>query len=776
MVDILENVPLREAKGFQIPALGLIGVDAVREAFEGDLRQLQDLLQGAIKKALELSGEDDWWPYVHGLFDDFIVVESKDGKLLRYAYSVDGTNVSLGNPQEVIKTFEPAKGSGQDRLSEALAGAFLEGDSESGARYRIRVIQAGLSGNGNFYPDAVLKESLSLFEGARVFVKSDAEHLSGQGKDVRNLIGVLKTPEFIEGVAADSGEVHADLLLIEPEGVIGVKLREAWNHQLTELFGFSIDARAHCKIRNVNGQRIREAVKFTKVNSVDLIVEPGAGGGIINLLEAKDDKVMNREEIIALLEAKGLLKGKQVDKLSDSELTSILTEAVGPAAGDTTETTVTEAIDDDSRPVTAADLRMIEARASARTLIAGSNLPAAAKAKLQTRFEKESRFTEAEVSAAIKDEADYIAGFTESGTVQGLGTRIESGETRPEKIQTMLEAFFDPEHKDHRHARSFKECYAEITGDSRVTGMIRDCNQARMTEALDSSSFDDVLGNAMTRRLLKDYNAKTTYDVWRELTGTPVPLQDFRTNERTRFGGYGDLPKVAESADYTALTSPTDEKATYAPEKRGGTETITLEMIKNDDVGVIRQIPIKMSRAAKRTLGKFVLDFLVTNPTIYDGIALFHASHGNLGAAALSKASLAAGRLAMLKQQEPGSNDQLGIAPRKIWVASDLEETAVDLFRRNTENDKNFIQSLSLDVVPVWYWTDADDWVLSADPMDLPIIELGFLDGQEEPELFVQDSPTSGSMFSNDKITYKIRHIYGGNVVDFRGLFKGVVP
>jgi hypothetical protein len=85
------------------------------------------------------------------------------------------------------------------------------------------------------------------------------------------------------------------------------------------------------------------------------------------------------------------------------------------------------------------------------------------------------------------------------------------------------------------------------------------------------------------------------------------------------------------------------------------------------------------------------------------------------------------------------------------------------------------VQQLNPTIVPVWYWTDTNDWALFADPNDLQTIELGFLDGQEEPQLFVQDMPNVGSMFSNDKLTYKIRHIYGGNVLDFRGAYKEVV-
>ncbi len=761
-----------EAAG-AVPPLGIIGADAVREAFEGDLNQLRDLLQSAIKNLLELTGDDDWWPYVHALFDDFIVVEMKDGKLKRYSYTVDGTDVTLGSPVEVRKTFTPV-----DDMREAVAiGPFLEASGTEGGRYRIRVIQAGPSLNGNLYPDDVLREAVSLFEGVRVFAKSDQEHLSGGGKDVRNLIGALKNAAFVEADGSTPGEIQADLVLIEPEGPVAVKIREAWERQLTDLFGFSIDARAKAVNASRGGRQFREARKFLSVASVDLIVEPGAGGQILNLLEAKGTKIMDREEIIRLLEANGLLDGQDPEKLTDSQLEQMLREAVQertPEPANAPDPATTTAGGDQA--VTREDLRMIEARADARATINASSLPQPARDRLLSRFREAERFTEADVTTAIESEANYLAQFTGGGQVSGLGdgVRVQLLEGRFEKVENMLDAFFDREHADHRHAQSFKECYIAVTGDSRVTGDIRHCDESLMREALNSGSFANVLGDGMTRRLIRDYRAQTTYDVWRRIADV-VNISDFRTNERTRYGGYGDLPDVAESGAYTALTSPTDEKATYAVTKRGGTEKVTLEMIKNDDVGAIRRIPVGLSRSAKRTLAKFVLDFFVDNPVIFDGTALFHASHGNLGAAALDKTSLAAGRLAMLKQSEKDSGDRLGIGPRDLWVPPDLEEDAVDLFRRNTENDKNFVQSLSLNVIPVWYWTDLNDWMLSADPMDIPTMEVGFLDGNEEPELFVQDNPTVGSVFSNDEITYKVRHIYGGNLVEFRGVYKAVV-
>lgn len=756
----------------------IVGAAALREAFAGDYQQLIELLRGALRELWKMAGVDDPWPYVKAVYPESIVAE-RDGKLWRYPYTIgDDSKVSFGAPVQVIQRYVPIDGAMREAFDDAAI--FLEADKAKKGRFKVRIIRAGLSLNGNFYPDAVLREAVSLFSGVRVFNKTDEEHLRGQGKSVDKLIGRLVEPVFVEGAGPDQGEMLAFLELIEPDGAVGAKLREAVDRGMTELFGLSVDMSGPARERKAGGRTFREAVKIRKVASVDLIVEPGAGGQIINFVEASidanlgDPEMKLRERMISTIKSKKpvLLQGVDVETIDEEKLEGMYREALGVTeVSPSNSTAEAQKILDQARETA----RMIEVRAAMREAIAGSNLPTPAKAKLTAQFGAMERFTEADVEAAIKAEREYIARFTESGRVQGLGEiRIETGETRAQKVRAMLDAFFDPGHKDHRHAQSFKECYIQITGDRRVTGMLRDCDEALMRESLDSSSFDDVLGNSITRRLLADYRTQNQYDVWRPIADT-VPAADFRTQERTRYGGYGDLPTVAEGAPYAALTSPTDEKATYAVAKKGGTEDVTLEMIKNDDVGVIRKIPTRLSRAAKRTLAKFVLDFIRTNPTIYDSVAFFHASHGNLGSAALDATSLAARRLAMLKQTELSSADRIGIGPAHLLVPADLQETSVNLFNRNTNNDKTFVQSMTLNILPVWYWTDTNDWALAADKLDIAGIEIGFLDGNEEPELFVQDSPTNGSMFSHEKLTWKIRHIYGGNVVDYRAFDKSVV-
>lgn len=752
---------------------GVTGV-ALREA-QGDYMEVINRVRGALQAAYQQAGRADTWPDIEAVFADRVIAR-ESGVLLAYPFSMaaDGA-VSFGQPQPVTEQFVAADTAAPAPPAQLPAGAFIEavGGDEAGRRFTIRIIRAGLSGNGTYYPDAVLREAAPLFEGTRVFVKSDVEHLRGQGKDVRNLVGQISDVRFVEGRAPDSGELQGTLDVLTSAGDIAARLTEAVSRRMTGIFGFSVDAKGRARVGSVGGKSARIASTITHVDSVDLIVEPGAGGELIRLVEAQGEDTMLRDRLVTMIRGKApkLLDGVDVAALTDDDLAAKFREAFPDDAGQQADAAAPDAAAI-AREVDA----LVEARVYMREAVAASTLPPAARERVLADLGGRASITRADVDAAIKVEREYVSRFVESGRVAGLGgtARIETGETRAEKVAAMFDAFFDPGHRDHAHARSFRACYREATGDVNVTGRLADCDPVLLREAMNSGSFAEVLGDAITRRMIADYRARSNYDVWRFLASI-VTIGDFRTQERTRFGGYGDLPAVAEGNPYMPLTSPTDEKATYAVAKKGGTEELTLEMIANDDVGAVRQIPIKLSRAAKRTLAKFVLDFLRSNPVVYDGKALFHVDHGNLGSAALAAASLAAGRLAMLKQAEKDSNDPLGIGPKYLWVAPDNEEAAVDLFRRNTQLDKNFIQTLALDVVPVWYWTDVNDWCITADTTDIPILEVGFLNGAEEPQIFVQDNPSVGSMFTHDKQTYKIRHIYGATALDYRGAYKAVV-
>lgn len=757
-----------------IPAAGIIG-ERMIEAAATEVRQVIDLVRAAVARAL---GRD--YVTVEAIYPDRLII-NESGRLFAYPYLLtDDNQVQLQARQEVVQTHTAVRMVEAVRALAAGEVAFIEsvGAPETGI-WTIRVIRAGESGNGNYYPDAVLRDAVRLIEGARCFEKSDAEHSAAgkggvvPGKSVRNLIGALRNVRFVEGSTPDSGEIHADLHLIQPDGDMALRVREAHARGLSGLFGFSIDADAKAKVVTRGGRKVRQATQFTKVHSVDLIVEPGAGGALLRITEAQEsqedaDMSLRQRMIEAIAAHNPAFDGASA---TDEQIETAYQAAI------TANARITEA--QGASAAALAEVRLVECRIVARDIIGAAKLPAPAKEKLVARFiEAKSPFSAADVTKAIDDERAYLARLTESGKPVIHFDDVVQVEDRSVKIDAMLDNFFAGQEGVH----SFKECYIEITGDRRVTGDLRDCDVSRMRESLGarflesltSASWANTLGDSMTRRMLAEYAQLTDLQAWRRIA-TAVPVNDFRTQERTRIGGYGNLPGVNQGAAYGALSSPTDEKASYAVTKRGGTEDVTLEMVRNDDVGAIRRIPGELSLAAANTLYEFVFDFIRTNPTIYDTVALFHATHNNLGTAALDATSFAAARLAMISQTRAGSGKKLASGPATVLVPFELQEAAFNLFVRNQNLDKTFVQTINPEVIAVPYWTDANDWACVADPRRIPTIEIGFLDGREEPELFVQDAPNVGSLFSNDKITYKIRHIYSGAVMDYRGLRKNVV-
>jgi hypothetical protein len=333
--------------------------------------------------------------------------------------------------------------------------------------------------------------------------------------------------------------------------------------------------------------------------------------------------------------------------------------------------------------------------------------------------------------------------------------------------------------------------FAPMPGETDLTGARKRSLESigamngdgRALEALISSTWNLVLGDSITRRMISAYSLPELTS-WRQIVSNIANVSDFRLQRLDRIGGYAaPLPVVAESAPYQPLTSPTNEEVTYSVAKKGGTESVTLEMIQNDDMRAVQQIPTKLARSAALTLFRFVWDFFVANAAIYDTVALFHATHSNTTAAALSTTALEASRQQMRRLAAYGNTTEvLGLKPKFLISGSTLEPLSYQIVSSNyaipsgapvgaATNTPNLHQGMTPIIVD--YWASQTAWYLVADPNLVPTMEVGFLNGRDVPELFTQSDPTVGSAFNNDTITYKIRHIYGAAVLDYRGFSRG---
>ena len=746
-----------------------------------------------------------------------MVVVGEDDRLTQYAWTLADGVATLTDPTPVVQTFAP---SAPTTMIEA-AGGIAEGAAAGGAHWTIQAIHAGLSRNGTLYPDRVLRDAAPRLDGVRVLARSDEDHLRESRHDARDLIGTLSGARFVEAAPGGAGgAIHADLTLLDPDGDVGRQLAGLWRTGATGAAGFSVVASGRTRAASLDGRRIRIAESIDVVDSVDYVLRPSAGGQIITRLaeaiRGGRDMALRQRMIEAVRARLGAARLEGIDTSDDDALETLYREALAAPAPHTTPATPTgggatapaagagtspalagagaagaSAID----PAVEERIRLVEARSEARVAIAASGLPAPAQARLTTRFTEAAAIPAGAVEAAIRAEREYLAQVAPGGVVTGLGdggdgdgVRLVESET--DKLRARVDALFDPAGRADG-PRSIKEIYVDLTGDRRVSGRVADCDPRRLREAVQvlperlreaiqttgngAGVLAEVFGDSIARRMQAEYRMQGIWAWWERVCDV-VDVADFRTQHRIRWGGYGDLPDMAEGAAYTALGSPQDAEETYAPTKRGGIETINLEAIKNDDMGAVGRIPGRLARAARRTLSKHVSAIFTTasgaGPTMGDGHALFSTEHGNLGTVALSAASVAAARIVMWEQTEMNSGEVLGIPPRFLLVPVELQETAHNLFRREANNDPNFVQTLSYEIVAVPDWTD---WALVADPMDCPTIEVGFLDGMREPELFLQNMETVGSLFSNDQWKYKIRHIYGSTALDWRGVYKSNV-
>ncbi len=371
-----------------------------------------------------------------------------------------------------------------------------------------------------------------------------------------------------------------------------------------------------------------------------------------------------------------------------------------------------------------------------------------------------------------------------------------------EKLQIGLDRLFQVETKESQDVspkdvpafRSFGHAFREIMGME-----VSEACRTRITntqEAILAATWPNILGTSMHRRLMKDYLVPAYGDLSLRSV-RPGGVANFKTQEVERVKYFGDLSEFdPEQIDYPEITEPGEEKLTYAVIQKGNILTISRKAMLNDDLGAVTKMVGRLGRAARRSHARFFWNFWINNTTYeVDGLAWFHATHGNLKTQALTADMAGAGEVLdalvkLGKMTEPGSGERLGLPEFRnllVWLVIPMDLVGVARQLNQSEQVPNAGGILQAN--PIYHLfganderlvvnallTDVSDWGVFRDPSEVDSVEIGYLGDQREPEFFVANIPTIGQMFVADKLQYKIRHEYGGDVVDFRGAVKSVV-
>lgn len=522
----------------------------------------------------------------------------------------------------------------------------------------------------------------------------------------------------------------------------------------------------------------------------------------------------------------GAMKEKDPEskvEVKESKAGNVEVTVVLPVAAKESVKVETKPDDETAKKVAAIEegIALRESMSLVKEALSESKLPKVSKARV-IRLCEGRKMNAEDVEKVVAEERKYLESLSGDGQVTGLGKpKEESVEVLKETLDKQKDAMYgmligETVNKVTPYA-SLHESFRLIEGVSGTPTKVGEILMANMhfsqsvkptnekelgewhkklkeslagfpielREAIGTGSWAEVFGDSIRRALMREYGAVEGADGWRKIPSVIGSLKDFRTNRRIRIGGFDDLDTVGELGTYTEFVDVTDEEATYAVQKRGNLHSISMEAIVNDDLGAIQRLPRKYGRAAARTLSKFVFNLIFSNAvTTYDSVALANAAHGgNLGTVALAYDALLTRIKNMRKQIEKDSLERIGISPRFLMVPVDLEDTAWSLLESTVkigsterETAPNTVRGkYKLEMLLNPWVTDATDWWLMADPRAWDTMEVGFLNGRQDPELFIQDQPMTGAVFTADKITYKIRHTYGAAVLDHRAFDGNVV-
>lgn len=322
--------------------------------------------------------------------------------------------------------------------------------------------------------------------------------------------------------------------------------------------------------------------------------------------------------------------------------------------------------------------------------------------------------------------------------------------------------------------RDFLEAHGQSTrGLDRMT-LAGNILQFRAEGSMGSSDFTSLFANVANKRLRSAYDENPgTYNMWaRRAPNAP----DFKNLSVVQLSGAPDLLQTNEHGEFK-YGKMTDGGETYAVLTYGRIVSLTRQAIVNDDLRGFERMVSAFGFAARRLENRTVYSQLTANAAMADGVALFHATHANLGTgapSALQFSSLSTGRTAM-RVQKGLAQEELNLAPSYLIVPAALEQTAYQLTSSNytpsTKAEVNEFRTggrtaLTPVVEPILDANSATAWYLAAANSQVDTVEYCYLDGAEGP---VIDTDIG---FDVDGVSYRCRLDFAAKAIDHRGVYK----
>jgi len=320
---------------------------------------------------------------------------------------------------------------------------------------------------------------------------------------------------------------------------------------------------------------------------------------------------------------------------------------------------------------------------------------------------------------------------------------LMAGGIKPDRlIKTCGEQVVEAAEKQYRHGIGLQQLLLEAAWANGYHGRsFRQDIPAVLHAAFSTVDISNILANVANKFLLEGFSSVES--TWRTIA-TIRPVRDFKQTTSYRMTAGGEFEEVAPDGELKSGTL-SDEKFTNQAKTYGYLLTLTRQDMINDDLGALTNIPRMVGRKGALKLNKqFWATFLKNS-------SFFTVAHGNYATGsttALSVDALTDAEVLFLKQTD-SAGDPIGIQPRFLLVPPALNNTALQLMKSLTLNETTTANKPKpvnnphvgkYEVAMSRYLSNANltgysakAWYLLADPNDLPVIEVVFLNGKDTP-------------------------------------------
>jgi HK97 family phage prohead protease len=281
-----------------------------------------------------------------------------------------------------------------------------------------------------------------------------------------------------------------------------------------------------------------------------------------------------------------------------------------------------------------------------------------------------------------------------------------------------------------------------------------------------TSDFPEILANVANKVLLEAYDRfPQTFRPWTRRSTSP----DFKQMSRLRLGEGPALEKVTEHGEYK-YGSFGEAKEVYSLATYGKIIPFTRQAIINDDLSAFDRVTEALGLNAAALESDIVYAILTANAALSDAVALFHATHGNLGTDGTIDSTTLTEMRKLGRQQVGIDNQKLNIVYSFLIVPSGMETVAQQAIAQivpdQTTNVNVFRGLYRVIAEPRLDDESETEWYAAAEPGRVDTIEYCYLEGNESVSI---DQEVE---FDTDGLKIKARHDFAAKALDHRGLFK----